>query len=96
VLLSPDLVRPEHLVALDAGGLAPSPACETALGSAGFSLREVRKTAERQAIYRALRASWGNKSEAARILRTDYKTLHLKMKRYRIEPEEFQQRRVCQ
>ena len=45
--------------------------------------------AERQAIRLALQATLGNKSEAARLLRVDYKTLHLKMKLYRIEAGEF-------
>jgi two-component system nitrogen regulation response regulator GlnG len=45
--------------------------------------------AERQAIRLALRATRGNKSEAARLLRVDYKTLHVKMKRYGIEAREF-------
>ena len=45
--------------------------------------------AERQAIRVALQATRGNKSEAARLLRVDYKTLYLKMKRYSIEAEEF-------
>ena len=45
--------------------------------------------AERQAIRLALQATRGNKSEAARLLRVDYKTLHLKMKRYGIEAREF-------
>ncbi len=45
--------------------------------------------AERQAIRLALQATRGNKSEAARLLRVDYKTLYLKMKRYGIEAEEF-------
>jgi len=45
--------------------------------------------AERQAIRLALHATRGNKSEAARLLRVDYKTLHLKMKRYAIEAAEF-------
>ena len=57
------------------------------------SLREIaaRATAEaeRQAIRLALQATRGNKSEAARLLRVDYKTLHLKMKRYRIEAGDF-------
>jgi DNA-binding NtrC family response regulator len=57
------------------------------------SLREIthRATAEaeRQAIRLALQATGGNKSEAARLLRVDYKTLHLKMKRYGIEAREF-------
>ena len=58
------------------------------------SLREItnRATAEaeRQAIRLALQATGGNKSEAARLLRVDYKTLHVKMKRYGIEAREFQ------
>jgi DNA-binding NtrC family response regulator len=45
--------------------------------------------AERQAIRLALHATLGNKSEAARLLRVDYKTLHLKMKRYGIEAGAF-------
>ena len=45
--------------------------------------------AERQAIRVALQATRGNKSEAARLLRVDYKTLYLKMKRYSIEAAEF-------
>jgi DNA-binding NtrC family response regulator len=57
------------------------------------SLKEIthRATAEaeRQAIRLALQATGGNKSEAARLLRVDYKTLHLKMKRYGIEAREF-------
>ena len=57
------------------------------------SLKEIadRATAEaeRQAIRLALQATRGNKSEAARLLRVDYKTLYLKMKRYDIEAGEF-------
>jgi len=34
-------------------------------------------------------ATRGNKSEAARQLRTDYKTLHLKMKQYGIDAGPF-------
>ena len=57
------------------------------------SLKEIadRATAEaeRQAIRLALQATRGNQSEAARLLRVDYKTLYLKMKRYAIEAGEF-------
>jgi len=46
------------------------------------SLKEIADRAaaeaERQAICLALHATRGNKSEAARLLRVDYKTLHLK------------------
>jgi len=57
------------------------------------SLKEIADRAaaeaERQAIRLALHATRGNKSEAARLLRVDYKTLHLKMKRFGIEAGEF-------
>ena len=57
------------------------------------SLREIADRAaaeaERQAICVALHATHGNKSEAARLLRVDYKTLHLKMKQYVIDAGQF-------
>jgi two-component system nitrogen regulation response regulator GlnG len=57
------------------------------------SLREIAQRAvaeaERQAIRLSLQATGGNKSEAARLLRVDYKTLHLKMKRYGLDAGEF-------
>jgi DNA-binding NtrC family response regulator len=50
----------------------------------GRSLKEIAAAAsaaaERQAIIEALRLSRWNKSRAARLLKTDYKTLHIKMK----------------
>ena len=45
--------------------------------------------AERDAIRLALEATKGNKSQAARLLRTDYTTLHGKMKRYSISAHDF-------
>jgi len=45
--------------------------------------------AERQALRLALQAAHGNKSEAARLLRVDYKTLYLKIKRFGIDAGEF-------
>lgn len=57
------------------------------------SLRELVdqavREAEARAIRRALASARGNKSLAARILRTNYTTLHLKMKRLEISPQEF-------
>ena len=57
------------------------------------SLKEIAARAaaeaERQAFRLAVHATRGNKSEAARLLRVDYKTLHLKMKRFGIEAGEF-------
>ena len=62
-------------------------------GPLGPSLKEIAEAAaaeaEQQAIRRVLQATRGNKSEAARYLRTDYKTLHLKMKHYGIQASEF-------
>ena len=59
----------------------------------GVSLREVAaeaaEAAERRAISEALRSARGNKSRAARALDTDYKTLHLKMKRFGIRGQDF-------
>jgi DNA-binding NtrC family response regulator len=59
----------------------------------GASLREVAAraaaAAERHAICEALRAARGNKTSAARELKTDYKTLHLKMKALGIDARTF-------
>ena len=49
----------------------------------------VAAEAERQAIRLALHATRGNKSEAARLLTTDYKTLYLKIKHFGIEAAAF-------
>jgi len=57
------------------------------------SLRETVEQAvaeaEAHAIRRALATAKGNKSLAARILRTNYTTLHAKMKRFKISAREF-------
>lgn len=93
VLMSPGLMRPEHLPALGAKDPGAASATEPGSVSAGLSLKEASNKAaaeaERQAIRQVLQATRGNKSEAARLLRTDYKTLHLKMKRYEISAREF-------
>ena len=65
---------------------------------ARFTLKEcadrAAAEAERQAIRLALHATRGNKSEAARLLRTDYKTLHVKMKQYGIDAGPFREFRA--
>ena len=57
------------------------------------SLKEIAETAareaERAAITETLRATQGNKSQAARILQTDYKTLHVKIKALGIRARDF-------
>jgi two-component system nitrogen regulation response regulator GlnG len=50
---------------------------------------EAAETAERQAICETLRATRGNKSQAARALKTDYKTLHVKLKHLGIRARDF-------
>jgi len=49
---------------------------------------EAAHAAERAAIREALRASSGNKTQAARLLKTDFKTLHVKMKQLGIDVHE--------
>jgi transcriptional regulator with GAF, ATPase, and Fis domain len=59
----------------------------------GASLKQIAveavERAERDAICRVLRLTKGNKSQAARALQTDYKTLHLKMKNLGIGAKDF-------
>lgn len=72
--------------------LADSPAHYTER-DARLSLREVARAAardaERRAIADALRSAAGNKSEAARLLKTDYKTLYVKLKQLGIRSQDF-------
>jgi len=53
--------------------------------------RHAAAEAEQQAIRRGLEVTMGNKSEAARLFRTDYKTLHLKMKNYGVDARRFRE-----
>ena len=94
-LLATDVVTPEHLPALNASAPIPSRAAAEPSGEE-LSLREVAELAavraEREVIRHALGATKGNKSQAARLLRTDYTTLHAKMKRYGISARDFSPR----
>jgi DNA-binding NtrC family response regulator len=60
----------------------------------GQTLKDVAdraaREAEHQVICEALRAAQGNKSEAARSLSTDFKTLHVKMKSLGIRARDFE------
>jgi DNA-binding NtrC family response regulator len=91
VLESSDLTLRAATVArlLKPGERAPSAAEETTL----LSLREAAQTAardaERRVISQALRQTHGNKSQASRLLQTDYKTLYLKMKSLGIRSRDF-------
>ncbi len=93
VLESTDLVlRREAVEAVlqESPHLLPGPS----VAPGGRSLREVAahasREAERDAICATLRLTGGNKSQAARRLKTDYKTLHLKMKSLGILARDFQ------
>jgi DNA-binding NtrC family response regulator len=96
-LLAAETIEPEHLSILTVEPYAvstrrqePGPQGST-LGHS--SLKELSESAaedaEGQAIRLALQATGGNKSEAARLLKVDYKTLHLKMKRFGIQSGAF-------
>jgi two-component system nitrogen regulation response regulator GlnG len=93
ILLASDQIEPEHLSFLSVEAFASAlPEAPESFDPA-LSLREAAAaaaaSAEQQLIHRVLNATQGNKSEAARLLRTDYKTLHLKMKRYEIDARTF-------
>jgi DNA-binding NtrC family response regulator len=93
VLQGGDVIGPAHLTALVAAPGAAPPVFLYGDASAPVTLREARDRAvaeaERHAICEALRAASGNKSEAARRLKTDYKTLHVKIKGYGLRPRDY-------
>jgi two-component system response regulator HydG len=92
-LLTCDGISPEHLLALSTETCSAPPVSDPDPGQAGCCLRAIAATAaaeaEQRAIRQALQAAKGNKSAVARLLDVDYKTLHLKMKRYNIRAGEF-------
>jgi len=85
ILLASDVIEPEHL-SFSRIDVSPATALRGEPAPVCSSLKEIAEAAtsdaEQQAIRRALQATRGNKSEAARQLRIDYKTLYLKMKQY--------------
>jgi len=92
-LLAVDVIEPAHLSVLPLDLPASPTARQSEESPAGASLKQLAEAAaadaEGQAIRLALQATGGNKSEAARLLRTDYKTLHVKMKQYGINAAQF-------
>ena len=97
VLMTKDLMIGKDIVRTLLGKPAAAKAGATrqvpGAARAGTSLREVAaeaaEAAERRAISETLRTTRGNKSQAARELDTDFKTLHLKMKRFGIRGRDF-------
>src|SRR3989454_3812774 len=94
-LLASDVIEQGHLSLLDGSRVSTRRSGPTAIGP---SLKEIAEAAaedaERQAIRQALQACKGNKTEAARRLRTDYKTLHLKIKQHGIDAGRFKKVRA--
>src|SRR5437868_1931338 len=92
ILLASDVIEPAHLSVIPVDS-PPTVALREELALGGSSLKETADAAaahaEQHAIRRVLQVTSGNKSEAARLLRTDYKTLHVKMKRYAIDAADF-------
>ncbi len=95
VLHSPDLVVRANTVQATLGRRTDlrMPEAPREAGPAGLSLKETAEHAARGAEHRAicetLRATGGNKAEAARLLKTDYKTLHVKIKLLGIRARDF-------
>src|SRR3989454_459863 len=97
ILLSGDVIEPDHLAFLSVN-VSPVTAGRGKPAPVGSSLKEIAEAAaadaEQQAIRQVLQVTSGNKSEAARLLRTDYKTLYLKLKQYGIDAGRFRELRA--
>ena len=90
VLLAEEVIGPGELrLRTDAGRMPPS--STDSYGEGQLSLREIvlhsTVQIERGILAQALRRAGGNKAQAARMLRIDYKTLHTKMRQYGIRRE---------
>jgi DNA-binding NtrC family response regulator len=88
------VITPAHLSAsLKAVTTESTSATPVTAAAAGRPLKDIAeqaaRAAERAAIVEVLRATNGNKSQAARTLQTDYKTLHVKMKHLGIRARDF-------
>src|SRR5467141_3687496 len=94
ILLASDVIEPAHLSVIPVDS-PPTAALREELALGGCSLKETADAAaahaEQHAIRRVLQATGGNKSEAARLLRTAYKTLYRKMKQYGIDAGPFRE-----
>jgi transcriptional regulator with GAF, ATPase, and Fis domain len=88
VLLADGRVEPLHLAPLapppDAGWLGPGELAESFDGSVPFKemVRRAVIRVERQILVQVLAQTSGNKAEAARLLRIDYKTMYKKVRDY--------------
>jgi len=88
VLLADTEIKPQHLALSDSppdgAGLRPNELVERFDGSVPFKeiIRRAVVGVERQILIQVLTQTSGNKAEAARLLRIDYKTIHKKVKDY--------------
>jgi len=89
VLLADLAIEEEHLglraqdPLFSFAGAEPLSLCEGAV-SLKQQVHRAASTVERAAILLALREAGGNKAQAARLLQIDYKTIHSKLKVYRL------------
>jgi two-component system nitrogen regulation response regulator GlnG len=99
ILLASDVIEPEHLSVMPVDPISMTFCSQSVPASSSSSLKEIADAAateaEERAIRRVLQTTGGNKSEAARLLRTDYKTLHIKIKQYGIDARQFREFRVA-
>ena len=90
VLLTSDIIEPKHLLLPRNESWYPhAPHGVERLTKDGSPLKGIVRRAveevERKAILEVLRRTGGNKSEAARLLKIDYSTMHYKIKQYGIK-----------
>ncbi|MBI5788650.1 MAG: sigma-54-dependent Fis family transcriptional regulator [Candidatus Schekmanbacteria bacterium] len=90
VLLSPDMIEPQHLFQNQTSGNNNSGGMADPLlfSQTGASLHEIAQRTteevEKKVIENTLQSTKGNKVKAAKLLQVDYKTLYRKMKRYQL------------
>jgi len=87
VLLCDDIIRPQHLTALSSAASTALPAFKMD-AALQMPLKEIVRNAsreiERKVIAQALEKTGGNKSQAARMLQIDYKTILTKINEYNL------------
>ncbi len=87
VLLSPDIIEPQHLFQTRQPG-ASGHVDPSAFIQAGNSLHDITQrtveAVERKAIENTLQSTRGNKVKTAKLLQIDYKTLYRKIKKYEL------------
>jgi len=92
VLVADLVIEPAHLGSLtDSTRIVAIPSMFQRFVTNGLGLRELVKrvtaAVERETLIETLKKTDGNKAEAARLLRIDYKTIHTKIKEYAIQVE---------